>query len=154
MCVHICIYVYIYIKFAKLHSVGYNVSTSTCQEKARSLENMQKCENKAVCVKPGIGVTAVPEQVVLPRGWAASGLGTVTSATEPPACWGQTPAPRGKCQTWLLAVPADPASPARAYAFYSFFGIGFARAAVQSLSYCCEVLDASDFSLSPSGFAG
>lgn len=85
---YICVYIYINIniKFAKLHSVGYHMSTSTSQEKAHSLENMQKCENKAVCVKTGIGVAAVPEQVVLPR----PALGHMDGQ---PAPWGQSPLP-------------------------------------------------------------
>lgn len=53
---------------------------------------MQKCENKAVCVKPGLGVTPVPEQVgvsVAPPAahpsqlsavQAGSSLGTATAA--------------------------------------------------------------------------
>lgn len=42
------------------------MSTSTSQEKEHSLAYMQKCENKVVCVKRGIGLTPVPKQVVLP----------------------------------------------------------------------------------------
>lgn len=53
---------------------------------------MQKCENKAVCVKPGLGVTPVPEQVgvsvappaahpsQLSAAQAGSSLGTATAA--------------------------------------------------------------------------
>lgn len=90
---YICVYIYINIKFAKLHSVGYHMSTSTSQEKAHSLENMQKCENKAVCVKTGIGVAAVPEQVVLPR----PALGHMDGQ---PATWGQSPLPLSHQPAW------------------------------------------------------
>lgn len=56
---YICVYIYIYM-FAKLHFVGYYLSTTTSQEKEHS--SMQKYENKDVCVKHGLGVTAVPSQ--------------------------------------------------------------------------------------------
>lgn len=116
--IYMCVHIYILKKkrkFAKLHSVGYNMSTSTSQEKEHSLAYMQKYENKDVCVNRGIGLTPVPKQVALPS-WAlppasswlrrqgVSSLGTATSATEAPACSEEATVPCAKCQTWLLAV--------------------------------------------------
>lgn len=51
--------------FAKLHFLEYYLSTTTSQEKEHSL--MQKYENKSVCVKCSLGVTAVPAQHTLPQ---------------------------------------------------------------------------------------
>lgn len=97
---YICVCIYICM-FAKLHFVGYNLSTRTSQEKEHS--SMQKYENKGVCVKRlGLGVTAVPAQRPLPR------LCRPRAAPLPPRhlLLPETAGPPGECQTGNLAPSA------------------------------------------------
>ena len=147
---YICayIYTYIYIKFAKLCSVGYNLSTSTSQEKEHSHEN------KDVCVNHGIGLPPVPKQVALPscplprpalgrtdRERAAGDSRDSRSLWRMPDLTSCRPCEEKalklpvqglslavKCAQLLLGKGCS-GSPARAYAFYSFFSISFAQVA-------------------------
>lgn len=152
--IYVCTYIYM---FAKLHFVGYYLSTSTSQEKEHS--SMQKYENKDVYVKHGLGVTAVPSQPA-PTGTSCS-QGQQGPLAASGQCQAGVTAP--SAEEGVLAACSTPPTPrdvsqllpGRAgsglntcVAFCSLFGWGL-LSGWWSLSYCCEMLDSSGFIQSP-----